>query len=419
MGADPGTGDGGRDGGYPPGMDANASLLAEAEDLLPEAVRLRRTLHARPELGLELPRTQEAVLDAIDGLGLEISTGDSLSSVTAVLDTGRPGSTVLLRGDMDALALSEATGLDYASTVDGVMHACGHDGHVAMLAGAAHLLRSHATDLSGRVVFMFQPGEEGHHGARFMIEEGVLEVAGPVDVAFAIHQTPNMSNRMVATRAGPVLASADVVTIDVLGRGGHASAPYQALDPIPIACEIVLAIQSMMTRKINIFEPAVVTIAQITAGTTNNVIPERARIHGTIRAVSARTRQKVHEELQRLADGITAAHDATAKVRIDAGFPVTVNDATIARWAQGVARGLVGTKKVVDMPTPMMGAEDFSYVLERVPGAMVFLGTCPEGQRPERAAPLHSNRMVFDESAMSTGIALYTAVALARSAQAS
>ncbi len=397
-------------------MDANSTLLAEADDLLPDAIRLRRALHTHPELGLELPRTQDAVLGAIDGLGLDVSTGESLSSVTAVLDTGRPGPTVLLRGDMDALPMPEDTGLEYASTVDGAMHACGHDAHVAMLAGAARLLRAHEAALTGQVVFMFQPGEEGHHGARHMIDEGVLDVAGRVDVAFAIHQTPSTPTGMVATKAGPLLASADVLTIDVIGRGGHASQPHQALDPIPVACEIVLAIQTMITRKINVFEPAVVTIAQVTAGTTSNVIPERARIHGTIRAVSARSRATVHEELQRLADGIATAHGATAKVRIDTGFPVTINDATISAWAQDVARDLIGSELVVDMPSPVMGAEDFSYVLEKVPGAMVFLGSCPEGARLDSVAPVHSNRMVLNESAMATGIALYAAIALARSA---
>jgi hippurate hydrolase len=286
-----------------------------------------------------------------------------------------------------------------------------------MLAGAAHLLRAHDADLTGRVVFMFQPGEEGHHGARVMIEEGVLDAAGaPVDLAFAIHQTPNFRSGVVGTKAGPLLASADVVTITVTGRGGHASAPHQALDPIPIACEIVLAIQTMVTRRINAFEPAVVTVAQITAGTTNNVIPERARIHGTIRAVSAATRATVHAELGRLADGIAAAHGATAHLRIDDGFPVTINDATISAWAQDVARGLRGPETVIDLPSPLMGSEDFSYVLEQVPGAMVFLGTCPPDDRPATAAPVHSNRMMLDEDAMTTGIALHAAVALARSA---
>lgn len=398
-------------------MDEHSTLVAEAEGLLSDAVSLRRTLHAAPELGLELPRTQDAVLDAIDGLGLSVTTGDTLSSVIAVLDTGRPGPTVLLRGDMDALPMPEDTGLDFASTVDGAMHACGHDAHVAMLAGAARLLRAHEPEMSGRVVFMFQPGEEGHHGARHMIEEGVLNIAGTPDLAFAIHQTPNTPSGAIASKAGPLLASADVVTIDVIGRGGHASSPHQALDPIPIACEIVLAIQSMITRKINAFEPAVVTIAQVTAGTTNNVIPERARIHGTIRAVSARSRQIVHTELQRLADGIATAHAATATVRIDDGFPVTINDATISAWALDVARDQFGPTRVFDMPSPVMGAEDFSYVLEQVPGAMVFLGTCPDGQRPGSAAPVHSNRMLLDEGAMTTGIAMYAAVALARSAQ--
>ena len=402
---------------YPPRMDDHATLLAEAEALLPDAVQLRRELHRNPELGLDLPRTQDTVLASIDGLGLDISTGSGLSSVTAVLDSGRPGPTVLLRGDMDALPLSEETGLECSSTVDGAMHACGHDAHVAMLAGAARLLRAHETDLSGRVVFMFQPGEEGHHGARVMIEEGVLDAGGaPVDLAFAIHQTPNLPNGVVATKAGPLLASADVVTITVVGRGGHASAPHQALDPIPVACEIVLAIQTMITRKINAFEPAVVTISQITAGTTNNVIPERARLHGTIRAVSASSRRMVHTELQRLADGIAAAHGATAKLRIDDGFPVTINDGTISAWAQGVARDLRGPETVIDMPSPMMGSEDFSYVLDQVPGAMVFLGTCPDDQRPGTAAPVHSNRMMLDEGAMAVGIALHAAVALTRTA---
>ena len=208
-------------------MDEHSTLVAEAEGLLSDAVSLRRTLHAAPELGLELPRTQDAVLDAIDGLGLSVTTGDTLSSVIAVLDTGRPGPTVLLRGDMDALPMPEDTGLDFASTVDGAMHACGHDAHVAMLAGAARLLRAHEPEMSGRVVFMFQPGEEGHHGARHMIEEGVLNIAGTPDLAFAIHQTPNTPSGAIASKAGPLLASADVVTIDVIGRGGHASSPGQ------------------------------------------------------------------------------------------------------------------------------------------------------------------------------------------------
>jgi hippurate hydrolase len=194
--------------------------------------------------------------------------------------------------------------------------------------------------------------------------------------------------------------------------------PHQALDPIPVACEIVLAIQALLTRRVDVFDPAVVTIAHVTAGSTSNVIPERARIEGTIRAVSARTRQLVHTELERLATGIAAAHGATVEFEIVPGFPVTVNDQGFADWTRGVASDLVGDALVLEMPDPIMGAEDFSYVLERVTGAMVFLGTRPPGVHPGEVAPNHSNRMVLDEEAMATGIATYSAIALARSASA-
>ena len=388
-------------------MNPDTTLLAEAQSLLPAAIRLRRDIHAHPELGLELPRTQGAVLSALEGLGLSITSGRALSSVVAVLDSGRPGPTVLLRGDMDALP----------STNAGATHACGHDSHVAMLAGAASLLRAHVDELKGRVVFMFQPGEEGEHGARFMIDEGILDIAGRVDLAFAIHQSPYIPSGMSATKGGTLLASADEIFIDVVGRGGHASMPYLTLDPIPVACEIVLAIQSMITRKVDVFDPAVVTIAHVTAGTTSNVIPEVASIHGTVRAISAQTRQLVHDELARLVGGIAAAHAMTAELRIELGFPVTVNDAATADWTRAVSSRLLGEDKVGEMASPVMGAEDFSYVLENVPGTMVFLGTCPDGTPFTSAAPNHSNRMILDESAMATGIALHAAIALARSAE--
>lgn len=394
-------------------MPATPELVTHALDLLPEAVDLRRRLHRRPEVGLHLPITQETVLEAIDGLGLTVSTGSQLSSVTAVLDTGRPGRTVLLRGDMDALPMHEDTGLDFASLDDEAMHACGHDAHVAMLAGAAHLLHERKSELTGKVVFMFQPGEEGHHGARFMIDEGVLDVAGPVDAAFAIHQIPLLPAGMIATKGGPMMASADVMRFTVIGRGGHASAPFDCLDPIPIACEIVTAIQSLVTRKVSVFDPAVVTVAHIKAGTTNNVIPESAYVEGTIRTLSAANRKRVQDELKRLAEGIGAAHGAEVQFEIVPGFPVTVNDDSFAAWTRRVAADVLGAGNVAELPTPVMGAEDFSYVLERVQGAMVFLGTRPDLPAGEKVPSIHSNRMMLDESAMATGIAMYAAVALA------
>jgi amidohydrolase len=396
------------------------SLLVEARDALPDAVRLRRRLHARPEIGLDLPFSQDEVLAALADLPVDVSTGSSTSSVVATLEGTRPGPTVLLRGDMDALPMPEDTGLPFASEVDGAMHACGHDTHVAMLAGAAQLLAARRDELTGRVVLMFQPGEEGHHGARYMLDEGLLDVGlladgtpSPVSGAFALHITSLFPSGTINLRGGTMMASSDTMRIVVRGRGGHASAPHQALDPIPVACEIVQAIQTMVTRRIDVFDPAVVTVAHITAGTTTNVIPETAEILGTIRSVSERTRRRVHDGVRRVAEGVAAAHEAAVDVEVELGYPVTVNDVGYAGFASGVATELLGSNRVTTMATPVMGAEDFSYVLQEVPGALAFLGATPPGVDPRRAAPNHSNRVLFDEDAMATGIAVYTQVALA------
>lgn len=395
------------------------TLLAEARDLLPEAVRFRRTLHRRPEIGNELPFTRDQVLEQVDGLGLDITVHEQTSGIAALLTGDRPGPTLLLRGDMDALEMPEDTDLPFESEVDGAMHACGHDTHVAMLAGAAKLLSARRAELAGRVLFMFQPGEEGHHGARFMLDEGLLDVPpladgtpSPVTGAFAIHTTSSLPTGFIATKAGALMASADRLEITVTGKGGHASEPYRAIDPIPIACEIVQALQTMVTRRINIFDPGVVTIGRITAGTTNNVIPETAEIEGTIRAVSESTRQRIHEGIARVAEGVASAHEASVRVDIIRGYSVTVNSDDFTEFAAGVAEDLIGADHVLRMPTPVMGAEDFSYVLERVPGSMVFLGATPLDRDPSKAAPNHSNRVVYDEECMRTGIALHAAVAL-------
>jgi hippurate hydrolase len=247
-----------------------------------------------------------------------------------------------------------------------------------------------------------------------MLDEGLLahvaEGAQPVSMAFAIHQTPTLPCGAVASRGRALLASADSVLINVRGRGGHASMPHQALDPIPIACEIVTALQAMVTRRVDAFDPAVVTIARIQAGTTSNVIPESAELFGTIRTVSPKTRDAVLEDVRRLAEGIASAHGATAEVDLVRGYPVTVNDVDAAQFALDTAAALLGERNAIQMPTPVMGAEDWSYVLEEVPGAMAFLGTKPPGSG--FVAPNHSNRMVIDESAMAAGIATYAGVAL-------
>lgn len=393
---------------------SNDFTLDAARDLMPHVVALRRDIHRNPERGLSLPRTQQAVLDALDGLGLAVRTGRQVSSVVATLDGAGPGRTILLRGDMDALPLTEDTGLDFASQVDGVMHACGHDTHVAMLAGAARLLAEHRDQFAGRIVFMFQPGEEGFHGARYMLDEGLLDVDGaePVSAAFALHISSQFPAGTINLRGGPQMASSDTLRITVRGSGGHASAPHEALDPIPVACEITQALQTMVTRRISVFDPAVLTVAHISAGTTSNIIPEVAEIEGTIRALSEHTRAAVATHATRIAEGVAAAHGLSATVEVESGYPVTVNDAGFAEFASSVAVGLLGADRVTAMPDPIMGAEDFSYVLARVPGAMAFLGGCPPELDPADAPANHSNKVVFDEQAMATGVATYASVAL-------
>ncbi|MFT3852317.1 MAG: M20 family metallopeptidase [Ilumatobacteraceae bacterium] len=392
----------------------------EARDLLDGLVGLRRELHAWPEVGNDLPKTREAVLAALEGLPLDITLHETTSGIAAILDGGRPGPTILLRGDMDALPMPEDTGLDFASKVDGQMHACGHDTHTSMLVGAARLLSARQADLPGRVLLMFQPGEEGYGGAKYMLEEGLLDIGprpdgseSPITGAFALHISSSLPSGFVTTRQGPIMASSDRLQITVTGRGGHASEPHRALDPIPVACEIVQALQTMVTRRIDVFDPGVVTVARISAGTTNNVIPETAEIEGTIRAVSERTRSRIHDGIRRVAEGIGAAHDAQIEVRIPSdGYPVTVNDGSFAEFAGGVAADAIGDDHVLRLPNPVMGAEDFSYVIQRLPGAMMFLGGTPPDRDLSTAAPNHSNRVYFDEEAMVNGVSVYTSVAI-------
>jgi hippurate hydrolase len=398
-------------------MGAGQTLLDDARAILPDIVAIRRRLHRRPELGLQLPETQATIVEELRSLGLEPRPGTGLSSVTAVIGPERPGRTVLLRADMDALPMPEDTGLEFASEIAGRMHACGHDTHVAMLLGAARVLvarlRRDPEALPGPVLLMFQPGEEGHFGARQMLEEGLLDGLDPDTTrAFAIHISTRYAAGEIHGRPGAQQASADNVFITVRGRGGHASTPHLAADPIPVAAEIVLALQSAVTRSVDVFDPAVLTIGHMRAGTTHNVIPEHAVLEGTFRCVSDARRAAMPELVRRVVHGVAAAHGLAADVRFEEIYPVTMNDPAVFERVRGLATELLGDREVHVLPAPTMPAEDWSFVLHRVPGVMVDLGGRPRDRAAEGYPQNHSNVVVFDEGAMAVGAALHAKVAL-------
>ena len=390
------------------------TILDDARAIQDDLVALRRAIHAEPEVGLDLPRTRDRVVAALDGLPVELTFGTGLTSVTAVLRGGRPGRAVLLRADLDALPLTERTGLDFASTVDGAMHACGHDLHTAMLVGAARLLAARRAELAGDVVFMFQPGEEGCDGAAQMIQEGVLDAAGRrVSSAYALHVfTAGLPHATFTTRPGPVMASCDALDVTVVGSGGHGSAPHKARDPIPAACEMVLALQTLVTRRMDVFDPVVLTTGQFHAGSRRNVIPATARFETTIRAFSPEARDKVRAASADLVTAIAAGHGLSVELSSWDGYPVTVNDQDEAALAAAVVADTLGAERFRPMPNPFAGAEDFSRVLAEVPGAFVILGACPPGADPDTVPDNHSETVVFDEGVLADGAAVYAELAV-------
>lgn len=390
------------------------NLLESARNHADDITALRRAIHSEPELGLHCPRTMEKVHDALADLPLTWREGTSTSGAIATLVGGKAGpqtKRVLLRGDMDALPMDEKTGLDFASTIAGRMHACGHDMHTAMLTGAARILCERRDELAGTVDFMFQPGEEGHHGARYMMEDGLIEPLP--DAAFALHIMPNAPYAVIGGRPGPLMAAADQFTITVAGKGGHASMPHDCADPIPASAAIVSALQTMVTRRFKSTSAVVVTVTQIHAGTAHNIIPDEVMIAGTIRTLSAEHRSKAHALLGETADAIAAGHGVTATTEIERGYPVTVCDPRAVKLGKKVVGAIGMQTGWNDLEDPIMGAEDFSYVLEKVPGAMLFLGVAKEGDDDWRCAcSLHNPRMHVDEGAMPHGVAVLAGCAI-------
>ena len=384
------------------------SAAAEAEQ--GATVELRRAIHAEPELGLDCSRTTEKLKAALAGLPLTFRDSRSTSGFIARLDGARPGRTVLLRGDMDALPIHEETGLAFASRTPGQMHACGHDSHSAMLASAARILCSRRDDIAGTILFMFQPGEEGFHGARHMIAEGLLDDPVP-DAAFAFHVFPNMPSGAIGCRTGAMLASADTLSARIRGRGGHAAMPHDAIDPVPIACEAVLALQSHVARRTSFTDPAVLSITRIAGGSSHNVIPDEVELLGTLRTLSDKTRAATRAAFERILTKVAEAHGASAEVRIDEGYPPTLNDGRAVAIVEQLATELYGEGTYIEVPAPSMGAEDFSYVLQKVPGAMAFLGVAPPNADPWSQAPIHNAKMMVEESVLPRGVAMHCAFA--------
>ena len=362
------------------------------------------------------------MLEALSALDVEVTTGEGLSSVVAVL-RGRapvPGErpVVLLRGDMDALPVSEEVDVDYRSQRDGLMHACGHDLHVAALVGAARILDALRDELAGDVVLMFQPGEEGPGGAEPMIREGLLDVAGRrVDAAYAVHVYSADHPRGVwFGRPGTLMAAADEVHVVVRGLGGHGSAPERTRDPVPVACEIVLAFQTAVTRQFSVWDPVVLTVGRVAAGTKDNIIPDDAHVEATLRTFSREHRTKAHEVVTRVAQHVAQAHGLTAEVTIGNGYPVTVNDVDEFAFARGVVTDLFGMERWADMLDPEAGSEDMSFVLDEVPGAYLNVSACAHEDHTV-AEDNHSPRAAFDDSVVPDVAAALAEMALRRSRQ--
>ncbi|WP_031470468.1 M20 metallopeptidase family protein [Sciscionella sediminilitoris] len=395
------------------------SVLEDARAMQEQLVHWRHALHTEPEIGLDLPRTQEKVLTALDGLPLEIGTGTGTTSVTATLRGTGEGPTVLLRGDMDALPVQENTGLDYTSRVANRMHACGHDLHTSMLLGAAHLLAGQRDKLAGDIVFMFQPGEEGYDGASVMLDEGVLSAGGKdTDAAYAVHvSSMRLPHGVFATRKGTIMSASDTLHVEVHGSGGHGSAPQFTSDPVTAISEMVTALQSMITRQFDVFDPVVISVGSLHAGAVSNVIPETARFDATVRTFSETARERVQERVRTVLGGIAASHRVDVEIDYQSGYPPTVTDAEETAFTGGVIEELFGAERHQVLADPLTGSEDFSRVLGEVPGSFVMLGAVPPEGDPETAAYNHSPLAVFDDRVLSDGAALYAQLGLTRTAK--
>lgn len=392
-----------------------SELAAEAATHLDELRSIRRDIHRRPEIGLHLPHTLERVLASISDLGLETHLSPTISSAVIRIRGDRPGPTVILRSDLDGLALQEDTDEEFASVIPDRMHACGHDLHAAIGVGAIRLVNAHRAELAGDVLFFFQPGEESDNGADLMLDEGALDLAESELVgAYAVHVTTNQPLGMFATRAGALMAGSATLDVTITGAGGHGSAPQLARDPHQALAEMITALQTMVTRRFDAFDPVIISIGWVRGGQvgTHNVIPDTASFGATIRTFSIEHLAKVERFSAEVIRGIAEAHGVSATVEFESVTKPLVNAAEHVALAERVATGF-GPDRFTVM-APIGGAEDFAAVLEEVPGAFVFVGACPPELDPKTAPYNHSNLARFDDSVLPDAAAYLAALALTR-----
>jgi len=382
-------------------------LIDVPAEVAAEVVATRRDLHEHPELGFEEHRTAALVAARLEALGFEVQRGIGKTGVVGVLRGALRGKTIMLRADMDALPIDEENHVPYRSQTAQHMHACGHDGHVAMLLGAARIVAAHSGDVAGTVCFLFQPAEEGKGGARAMVEEGVLERFG-IERAYGLHLASAHPVGQVGFHEGAFYASSDSIEITVEGKGGHGASPHQTIDPVYVASQFVVALQQVVSRNVDPIEPAVVTIGAIHGGTTHNVIPSRVQLLGTVRAFDAGVRAKMAERIERVLRGICESSGATYAFEYLWRYPVTTNDVAQTRYVKALAGRVVSAERVADVPQ-LMGAEDFSFFAERVPACFFTIGS---NGGPDSAWPHHHARFDIDESALQTGVRMLVALAL-------
>jgi amidohydrolase len=384
-----------------------AATITVPQRLADDVVSIRRDLHMHPELGFHEHRTAGIVAERLRSLGYEVHEGIGTTGVVGLVRGSRSGRTVMLRADMDALPILEERDHVYRSQADGTMHACGHDGHVAILLGAAALIADRRDEIAGTIALVFQPAEESLGGAKAMIEDGLIERFG-IERAYGLHLNSKYPTGVLGFREGPMYASSDSIEIEVLGVGGHGSAPHDAVDPIFTAASFITSVQQVVSRMVDPLEPAVVTIGAIHGGTTHNVIPRTCKLLGTVRAFTDDVRSAMPERIERVLRACCDASGATYDYDYLWRYPVTANDPAQTQYARALAVTVVGDELVVDA-TRLMGAEDFSFFAQRVPSCFYTLG-CSGG--PQTSHPHHSSLFDIDERALPNGVAMMTALAL-------